>query len=240
MITFVSGSSSRISRQASTPDPSGSRTSMTTMSGRWRRAWSIDSATDPAWATTSKPGRRSSSATRPCRTTSWSSTTSRRKWPGGLRSRPRQLTSRLGSARWATSTMIRVPSPLALSICSVAPIASARARMLARPLVAGLPPARERIEPDAVVGHDESRARRPPGGTRRQVAGLRMPGRVAEGLADELEELGAVLGRDVPPGFDIDVDVELDQRCCTGTARPGRRSRRARRRRRTSPAAARR
>ena len=36
MTTRVSGSSARISRQASMPDPSGSRTSITTMSGWWR------------------------------------------------------------------------------------------------------------------------------------------------------------------------------------------------------------
>ena len=56
---------------------------MTTMSGSNRRACSMASATVPASATTWKPSRRSSSATRPCRTTSWSSTMSRRSGLGG-------------------------------------------------------------------------------------------------------------------------------------------------------------
>src|SRR5512141_822648 len=78
MTTRVAGSSARISRQASIPEPSGRRTSITTMSGWKRRACSMDSAAVPASATTWKPSRRSRRATRPWRTTSWSSTTSRR------------------------------------------------------------------------------------------------------------------------------------------------------------------
>src|SRR6478609_1228764 len=60
------------------PEPSGRRTSITTMSGWKRRACSMASATVPASATTWNPSRRSSNATRPWRTTSWSSTTRRR------------------------------------------------------------------------------------------------------------------------------------------------------------------
>ncbi len=51
---------------------------MITMSGSNLRAISSDSATVPASATTWNASRRSSRATRPWRTTSWSSTTSRR------------------------------------------------------------------------------------------------------------------------------------------------------------------
>ena len=47
---------------------------MTTMSGSKRAACSIASATVPGLGDDLKPSRRSSSATRPCRTTSWSST----------------------------------------------------------------------------------------------------------------------------------------------------------------------
>ena len=65
MTTRVSGSSARISRHASIPEPSGRRTSMTMMSGRKRRAASIDSATVPGLGDDLEAGRRSSSATRP-------------------------------------------------------------------------------------------------------------------------------------------------------------------------------
>src|SRR5581483_3846547 len=74
MIMRVSGRVSRISRQASTPLPSGSRTSITTTSGFSLAATATASATLPASATTDMPGRRSSSARKPSRTTSWSST----------------------------------------------------------------------------------------------------------------------------------------------------------------------
>src|SRR3990172_476304 len=76
MITLVAGSFSLISRQASTPLPSGSRMSMTTTSGCDCSAIVTDSATVPASATTRKFGRRSSSVRSPMRTTSWSSTIS--------------------------------------------------------------------------------------------------------------------------------------------------------------------
>src|SRR3989304_5152680 len=74
MMTFVSGRSSRISRQASTPLPSGRRMSMITTSGWAWRAILTASWAVPASPTTAKPGRRSRSVRRPMRTTSWSST----------------------------------------------------------------------------------------------------------------------------------------------------------------------
>ena len=55
MITLISGSTSRIERQASTPLPSGRRTSMITTSGFVRAAASIASATVPASPTTVIP-----------------------------------------------------------------------------------------------------------------------------------------------------------------------------------------
>ena len=55
MMTFVSGRASRIERHASTPDPSGKRTSMITTSGLARAAASIASATVPASPTTVMP-----------------------------------------------------------------------------------------------------------------------------------------------------------------------------------------
>src|SRR5450759_2276658 len=84
MRTRIAGFSARISRVASMPEPSGRRISMMTRSGRCVRAASIASAAVPTWATTVKAGRRSSSATSPSRTTSWSSTTRSRRTEGGF------------------------------------------------------------------------------------------------------------------------------------------------------------
>ena len=55
MITLLSERASRIARQASTPEPSGRRTSMMTTSGFERAAASIASATVPASPTTIMP-----------------------------------------------------------------------------------------------------------------------------------------------------------------------------------------
>ncbi len=68
--TATSGMRERISRQASTPVPSGRRTSMTTTSGSNVRARETASATVPASATTSRSSLASSRARRPPRTTS--------------------------------------------------------------------------------------------------------------------------------------------------------------------------
>ncbi len=78
MITFVSGRASRIARHASTPEPSGRRTSMITTSGLARAAASIDSATLPASPTTLIPAWRLIKPRSPSRTTSWSSQISTR------------------------------------------------------------------------------------------------------------------------------------------------------------------
>src|SRR3990170_3007573 len=84
MMTFVSGRSSRISRQASTPLPSGRRMSMITTSGWAWRAILTASWAVPASPTTAKPGRRSRSVRRPMRTTSWSSTMRMLTVPSGM------------------------------------------------------------------------------------------------------------------------------------------------------------
>ena len=122
------------------PEPSGSRTSMTTMSGWNRRACSIDSAALPASATTWNPSRRSRSATRPCRTTSWSSTTSRRRGRE-VRSvtvidlRWRQWDARK-SRRWSgrySHDDTRAGPIRALDRRTCRPCPTARSRMLPRP-----------------------------------------------------------------------------------------------------------
>ena len=184
MTTRVPGSSARISRHASTPEPSGSRTSMTTMSGLWRRACSSDSSTVPASATTWKFGRRSSSATSPCRTTSWSSTTSSRSGRSaepGAGGRSAALAS--GSTAIGRSSVIvtlhrgggkvkvmRVPDPGALRISRSAadglgPRPHVAEAMVARPEVDG------RIEADAVVRRSRGWTRRPTAAARGRCVG---------------------------------------------------------------------
>ena len=78
MITRVSGRASRIARQASTPLPSGRRTSMITTSGLAFAAASMASAIVPASPTTAMSSRRDSIVRKPSRTTSWSSHNSTR------------------------------------------------------------------------------------------------------------------------------------------------------------------
>ncbi len=70
MMTFASGRDWRISRQASTPLPSGRRTSMITTSGSRRAASSTASATLPASPTTVMPRRRFRRERSPSLTTS--------------------------------------------------------------------------------------------------------------------------------------------------------------------------
>ncbi len=70
MSTFTSGKRSRISRHASTPDPSGSRTSITTTSGSSKPTRRTASAADDASPTTVRSSWESTRALRPCRTTS--------------------------------------------------------------------------------------------------------------------------------------------------------------------------
>src|SRR3990170_1894772 len=82
MTTAVFGCFARISRVASMPLPSASRTSMTTTSGRVRSASSMASRTEPASAVTTMSSVACRSAFTPLRTTSWSSTSSTRR--GGL------------------------------------------------------------------------------------------------------------------------------------------------------------
>src|SRR5216684_704000 len=72
--TCVFGSLERISRVASMPLPSASRTSITTTSGRAHSARSMASLTVAASPATDIPPASSSSALTPLRTTSWSST----------------------------------------------------------------------------------------------------------------------------------------------------------------------
>src|SRR3990170_6214934 len=74
MMPLPSGLSWRISRQASTPLPSGRRTSMMTTSGCSRCVSLTAAATLPASPTTLMPGRRFRRERKPSRTTSWSST----------------------------------------------------------------------------------------------------------------------------------------------------------------------
>jgi hypothetical protein len=77
--TCVFGRRARISRVASIPLPSASRTSITTTSGRVRSASSIASPTDPASPATTMSSVALSRAAMPLRTTSWSSTSSTRR-----------------------------------------------------------------------------------------------------------------------------------------------------------------
>src|SRR6266536_929005 len=72
--TWVWGRRARISRVASIPLPSASRTSMTTTSGRVRSASSIASLTEPASPATTMSSVAVRTAAMPPRTTSWSST----------------------------------------------------------------------------------------------------------------------------------------------------------------------
>ncbi len=69
MITCVSGRSDRISRQASTPLPSGKRTSMITTSGWCSRTAAIEPATVSASPTTRKSPERSNNVRNPSRKT---------------------------------------------------------------------------------------------------------------------------------------------------------------------------
>src|SRR3954447_9450022 len=69
----ASGSALRICRVASSPLPSGRRTSGTTTPGLRRAASATPSATLPASPTTSKSGSRSKARRRPWRISSWSS-----------------------------------------------------------------------------------------------------------------------------------------------------------------------
>lgn len=73
MMHAVSGSIERISRQTSTPVPSGSCTSNTATWGRVARIRATACAAVAASPTTSIPSA-SNKARKPCRTTSWSST----------------------------------------------------------------------------------------------------------------------------------------------------------------------
>src|SRR5438876_6042626 len=72
--TCVFGSLERISRVASMPLPSASRTSITTTSGRAHSARSMASLTVAASPATDIPPASSSSALTPLRTTAWAST----------------------------------------------------------------------------------------------------------------------------------------------------------------------
>src|SRR5215831_14247043 len=77
--TFVSGLWARISRVASMPLPSASLTSITMTSGFVRSAWITASLTVPASATTRTSPAAPSIVLSPLRTTSWSSTSIRRR-----------------------------------------------------------------------------------------------------------------------------------------------------------------
>src|SRR5258708_28897234 len=102
--TCVFGSLARISRVASMPLPSASRTSITTTSGRAHSARSIASLTVAASPATDIPPASSSSALTPLRTTSWSSTIMTRSG--------RVLTSAMFSSSRSNSQLHRLDGQL--------------------------------------------------------------------------------------------------------------------------------
>ena len=161
---------------------------MTTMSGSKRRACSIASATLPASATTWNPSRRSSRATRPCRTTSWSSTIRSRSVfgdTGGTRVGHDGLAAR-GEGQPHDDTRAHAPARSRWQACRPGPPrdrAGWRARSARCPGAAGdrIPPRRPRCEGwlrPRRHARDSARSVRPA-----------VAGDVAEGLAGDLEQL---------------------------------------------------
>src|SRR6185436_17072244 len=213
MTTRVFGNSARISRQASIPEPSGRRTSMTMMSGSKRRAASIDSATVPASATTWNPGRRSRRATRPWRTTSWSSTTSSRSWRGGAV--PSGPVTRFPSS---SRRVFRLaphrhrdddsrPPPGASKLEATAE----RSRTIAHvgnPVVTSRD-GRRRIEADTVVSDLQTHAAVHL--SEADVCGrrVRVPCDVRQRFPDDLQQLSSDMGGDIEPLI-RKVELELD------------------------------
>src|SRR6185436_19429081 len=196
MITRVPGSSARMARHASTPDPSGRRTSMTTMSGRYRRAGSIDSATDPAWATTSTPGRRSSKATRPCRTISWLSATRKR----------RTVSSGIGRG-WQRHDDTSAP-PLGTVDPHRRPDRFGAVRHVGEAMVSG-GDMTGRVEPDAVIRDHEGRTLRLATKGQLEMSCPRVTCCIAERFTDQLQELDSVLLREPVGRARVHVDLDL-------------------------------
>jgi hypothetical protein len=84
--TWVAGRTARMSRVASIPEPSESRTSMTITSGKARVATATASLAELASAHTTTSGTSLSKSLMPSRTTWWSSTSMTRS--GGALMRP--------------------------------------------------------------------------------------------------------------------------------------------------------
>ena len=201
---------------------------MTTMSGWWRRACSIDSSTVPASATTWKPGppiEQRDEALPDDLVVVDDEQPERSARRFGCSVHRHDHVRRSGPAPGSGTTMIRVPcAGRALDLAASPPIASARARMLRQAVVAG-PTGRRR---------DRSRRRRRRStsiGRRRasdrsvddEVPGPRVARRVAQRLADEVQQLGAVLRRR-GPGPPSDRGRRRRRRGCrSGTARRARR-----------------
>ncbi len=104
--TLMCGQRDRISRHASTPFPSGRRTSITTISGVSKPTRRMASSTEPASPTTVMSGSASSIAFTPWRTTSWSSTSSIRN---ALVTNPRYRTHKHEFRAFGTNTRPKVP-----------------------------------------------------------------------------------------------------------------------------------
>ena len=150
-------------RHASTPLPSGRRTSISTTSGRVCSLSCTASAAVWASPTTRKPARADRRVRSPMRTTVWSSTIRTRMGSAGTV--VRALTSREGHLRgWGrrasgsslssgTASITRVPPPGLGPTTSRPPRRRARSRMLRRPWSRRASPAGERgPRAAAVVG----------------------------------------------------------------------------------------
>src|SRR3990172_4601087 len=202
MMTFVSGRSSRISRQASTPLPSGRQMSMITTSGWAWRAILTASWAVPASPTTAKPGRRSRSVRRPMRTTSWSSTMRMLTVPSGMalfsHAAQGEFDPHLGAAPGdalhgeagaeATGALLHV----------------AEAAPVGRPLRSG-------IEADAVVGDLQPDGTGSCGQTDTKGGGLGVTGHVAHRLLGDPEQGHRLLLRESAVEVALDGQIRVDQ-----------------------------
>ena len=189
---------------ASMPDPSGSRTSMTTSSGWNFRACSTASAAVPARP---RPGSLAPVEERdqPCRTTSWSSTTSNRI-TGRASSVTGQVLRSRGDANDDTCAAAgrcppRAGRPCASRgrACSPGPDAPARAVAGSNPR-----PLSSTVRRSLVPSSSTSATRlRRPG----------MAGGIAQRLARDLQRLRATAVAERGRSFDalVEIDLDLDQ-----------------------------
>src|SRR5712691_6555513 len=209
--TLVSGCVARISRQASTPLPSGNRTSISTMSGFSRFAALIASDTVGASPATSMPASVSTERS-PARTISWSSTSSTRI---GRPSSGVMVCTLVRDIQDNRCTLARRGSDLELS-----PSLSRAALHIVQS--AGVSPCRTGIESHAVVPDFETYA-----GIRameRQLAmfGVRMPQGVAQGLAGDLQDVLRLLRTEPRDGQRIHIQAEAQRpRCTDSVHQPG-------------------